>query len=66
MIVKLQRERLGQSRAIGFCYGTDAWIIPVSEELIAFIAPSSLSTQSVISGRHLSRRKSWHVSQRLV
>ena len=62
MIVKLQRERLCQSHAIGFCYGTDAWIIPVSEELIAFITPSSSSTQSVVSGRHLSCVKSRHLN----
>jgi len=42
----------------------DAWTIPVSDKLIAFIAPSSLSTQSVVSGRHLSRGKSWHISWR--
>ena len=30
----------------------DAWIIPVSEELDNFIASSSSSTQSVVSGRH--------------
>ena len=57
MIGKLQLERLCQSRA------TDTWIIPVSEELIT---PLSSSTQSMVSGRHLSGKKSWHVSQRLV
>ena len=44
----------------------DAWIIPVSEEFIAFIAPLSLSTQSVVTGRHLSRWRSQHVSLSLV
>ena len=39
----------------------DAWIIPVSEEFVAFIAPLSLSAQSVVSGRHLSHRSSRHV-----
>ena len=44
----------------------DAWIIPVSEDFIAFIAPLSLSTQNVVSGRHLLHRRSRHVSQSLV
>ena len=39
---------------------TDAWIVPVSEELIAFLAPLSLSTQVwSCRGRHLSRGISW-------
>ena len=44
----------------------DAWIIPVSKAFIAFIAPLSLSTQNVVSGRHLSHKRSWHASWRLV
>ena len=31
----------------------NAWIIPVIEEFIAFIGSSSLSTQSMVSGRHI-------------
>ena len=38
----------------------------VNEAFIAFIAASSLSTQNVVSGRHLSHKRSWHVLWRLV
>ena len=31
----------------------------MSEELSAFIAPLSLSTQNMVSGRHLSHGSSW-------
>ena len=44
----------------------DAWIIPVSKEFIAFIAPLSLSTPNVVSARHVSQGESRHVSWRLV
>ena len=53
----------------------DAWIIPISEEFIApllfvefiaFIEYLSMSTQNVVSGRHLSHGRSWQASWRLV
>ena len=44
----------------------DALIIPVSEAFITFIAPLSLSTQNMVSGRHLSHQRSRHVSRSLV
>ena len=65
-IGKLQREKLHLTCHSIELERTDAWIIPVSEELIAFIAPSSSSTQSIVSGRHLSCVKSRHVSRRFV
>ena len=52
VIVKLQREKLRQSRAVALkCM--NAWTITATEELNNFVALSSPSTQSVISGRHL-------------
>lgn len=64
-IDKLQTERLCHSSAIAFSW-TDGDIILVSKKLIAFITPSwSSFTQSVVSGRHISHGKSWHVPQRL-
>ena len=42
---------LGNLRLAGM--GMNAWTIPVSEELSTFVAPSSLSTRSMVCGRHL-------------
>ena len=65
LIDKLQTERLCHSSAVAFSW-MDGDIIPVSKKLIAFITPSwSSFTQSVVSGRHISHGKSWHVPQRL-
>ena len=50
VIGEVQRERLCQSRATAFSGNGQTH---GSEELSTFISPSSLSTQSVVSGRNL-------------
>ena len=45
---------------------TNAWTISASEELSAFVALSSLSTQGMVNGRHLSYMRSRHALWRLV
>ena len=44
---------------------TNEWTIPASEELNTFVAPSSSSTQSVVSGRHLLYGRGRRASRRL-
>ena len=46
--------------------GMDDHKNPASEELSTFVAPSSSSTQSVVSSRHLLYGRSQRASRRLV
>ena len=65
VISELQRERLRQSRCVQLEW-TNTQTILTSEELSTFIAPSSSSTQSVVSGRYLLYGISQRGSLRLV
>ena len=50
--MQLKQQTFGHNNISLLAVWTDAWIISVSKELDDFIASSSSSTQSVVSGRH--------------
>ena len=62
-IGELQRKTLHQSRAAVFSW--NACTIPASEELSTFVAPSSSSTRSVVSDRHLLDGISRHTLRKI-
>ena len=66
-IGELQRERLHHSCAAAFqLERTNAWTTLASEGLSTFVAPSSSSAESMVSGRHPLYGRSRRASRRLV